>query len=240
MTLCDIVDDNDGGWCPPSDNSGKIFVTVRRWTTDLQYAQPTYDDVEDFMRFLDKYVSHAVGNHYFMQWSKSNRTKTFLDKVTASDIAYTILVYENSNEVWKEELKIRATSRTDDERRTATREKKPRYHEGRGKRLKRYGDGWTDHGREYYQQLLGIFKKLKSSDVWHTLQDYWKLYQKKQYNKGNDNQDDDIGGADEECDESDEEDWRMEVEDNIECDGSDDILSDNEDEPPRNRQRMTL
>ena len=192
------------------------------------------------MRFLDKYVSHAVGNHYFMQWSKSNRTKTFLDKVTASDIAYTILVYENSNEVWKEEVKIRATSTTDDERRKATREKKNRYHEGRGKRLKRYWDGWTDHGREYYQQLLGIFKKLKSSDVWHTLQDYWKLYQKKQYNKGNDNQDDDIGGPDEECDESDEEDWRMEVEDIIECDGIDDVLSENEDEPPRNRQRMTL
>jgi len=76
------------------------------------------------MRFLDKYVGHAVGNHYFMQWSKSNRMKTFLDKVTASDIAYTILVYENSNEVWKEELQIRAISRTDDERHTATREKK--------------------------------------------------------------------------------------------------------------------
>jgi len=36
--------------------------------------------------------------------------------------------------------------------------KKNRYHEGRRKHLKRYGDGWTDHGREYYQQLLGIFK----------------------------------------------------------------------------------
>jgi hypothetical protein len=24
--------------------------------------------------------------------------------------------------------------------------KKNRYHEGRGKHLKRYGDGWTDHG----------------------------------------------------------------------------------------------
>ncbi len=88
--------------------------------------------------------------------------------------------------------------------------------------------------------MLGIFKKLKSSDVWHTLQDYWKLYQKKQYNKGNDNQDDDIGGPDEQCDKSDKEDWRMEVEDNIECDGIDDVLSENEDEPPRNRQRMTL
>jgi hypothetical protein len=63
---------------------------------------------------------------------------------------------------------------------------------------------------------------------------------KKQYNKGNDNQDDDIGGPDEECDESDEEDWRMEVEEIIECDGIDDVLSENEDEPPRNRQRMTL
>jgi len=60
-----------------------------------------------------------------MQWSKSNRTKTFLDKVTASDIAYTILVYKNSHNVWKEELQIRATSRTNDERRTAMREKKP-------------------------------------------------------------------------------------------------------------------
>ncbi len=76
------------------------------------------------MQFLDKYVSHAAGNHYFMQWSKSNRTKTFLDKVTASDIAYMILVYENSNEVWKEEFRIRAISTTNDDRRKATHEKK--------------------------------------------------------------------------------------------------------------------
>ena len=137
-------------------------MTVRKWTTDLQHAQPTDDDLKDFMQFLDNYVSHAVGNHHFMQWSKSNRTKTFLNKVTASDIAYTVLVYENSNEVWKEELQIRATSTTNDDRRKATREKN-RYHEGRGKRLKRYGDGWTEDGREYYQLLLGIFKNIKSS-----------------------------------------------------------------------------
>jgi hypothetical protein len=159
-----------------------------------------------------------------MQWSKSNRTKTFLDKVTASDIAYTILVYENSKEVWNEELQIRATSRTDDERRTATRVKKPRYHEGRGKRLKRYGDGWTEDGREYYQLLLGIFKNLKSSDAW----------------KGNDVQDVEGGVHDKECDESDEEDWRIDVEDNVECDEIDDALSDNNDEPMRNRQRVSL
>jgi hypothetical protein len=33
--------------------------------------------------------------------------KTFLDKVTVSDIAYTILVYENTKEVWEENLQIK-------------------------------------------------------------------------------------------------------------------------------------
>jgi hypothetical protein len=66
------------------------------------------------------------------------------------------------------------------------------------------------------------------------------MYQKKQYNKGNDIQDDEEGGRDKEHDESDEEDRRIDVEDNIECDGIDDTLSDNKDEPQRNRQRMTL
>jgi len=66
------------------------------------------------------------------------------------------------------------------------------------------------------------------------------MFQKKQYNKGNDIQDDEEGGHDKECDESNKKYWRIDVEDNVECDGIDDTLSDNEDEPQRNRQRMTL
>jgi len=111
------------------------------------------------------------------------------------------------------------------------------------KRLKRYGDGWTDEGWEYYQLLLGIFKNVKSSDVWNTLQDYWNIYQKEQFNKANNIQDDEEGGRDKECDESDEEDWRIDVKDSVECDGDgidDTTLSDNEDEPLRNRQRITV
>jgi len=50
---------------------------------------------------------------------------------------------------------------------------------------------------------LGFLKTFKSSDVWNTLQDYWKMYQKKQYNKGNNNLVDEVGGHDEEYDESD-------------------------------------
>ncbi len=98
-----ITDDKDMGWAAPSDDSGKIFTYTRPWACDPQDSTPTYDQAEHFLQFLDKYVSRAIGSHLFLQWSKSNCTKTFLDRVTAFDIAYTILVYENSKEEWEEE-----------------------------------------------------------------------------------------------------------------------------------------
>ncbi len=100
------------------------------WTSHPQNSKPTYDQAENFLWLLDKYVSHAEGNYYFLQWSKLNRSKTFLDKMTASDIAYTIPVYENTKEVWAEDLQIKASSRTDDERRYAMHHKKTKYHVG--------------------------------------------------------------------------------------------------------------
>ncbi len=72
--------------------------------------------------------------------------------MTASDIAYTILGYENTKEVWEEEVQIKASYKNDEERRNAMHHKKTQvlYHVGRGKFLKRFDDGWTDNGREYY------------------------------------------------------------------------------------------
>ena len=111
------TDNKENGWFLPSDNIRKVYVNPRGWTSNPQDSKPTYDQVEHFLQFLDKYVSHVVGNHYFLQWSKSNRTKTFLNKVTVSDIAYTILVYENTKEVWEADLQTKASSKDDEERR---------------------------------------------------------------------------------------------------------------------------
>ncbi len=72
------TDDKDRGWAAPSDNNGKIFTYTRLWACDPQESTPTFDQVEHFLQFLDKYVSHAIGSNLFSQWSKSNRTKTFL------------------------------------------------------------------------------------------------------------------------------------------------------------------
>jgi hypothetical protein len=75
--------DNENGWYPPSKSSGKIYANARGWTSNPQDSKPTYDQAEHFLWFLDKYVSNTVGNHYFLQWSKSNRSNIFLDKVIA-------------------------------------------------------------------------------------------------------------------------------------------------------------
>jgi hypothetical protein len=93
-------------------------------------------------------------------------------------------VYKNTKEVWEEYLQIKASYKDDVERRHAMRYRKPKYHEGRGKHLKRFCNGWTDNRQDYYQELLKIFKDLKSSDVWETLQNHWKLYQKKHFARG--------------------------------------------------------
>ncbi len=62
------------------------------------------------------------------------------------------------------------------------------------------------YGQEPYQELLKIFKELKSSDVWNTLQDHWKLNQKKHYAREN-NQVEELMEPEEECEASDKDDW---------------------------------
>jgi hypothetical protein len=118
--------DSKNGWLPPSNSSGKIYVNARGWTSYTQDSKPTYDQAEQFLQFLGKYVSHAVDNHYFLQWSKSNRSNNCLDKVTASDIAYTVLVYENTKGVWEEDVQIKASyKKNDEERHNALYQKNP-------------------------------------------------------------------------------------------------------------------
>ncbi len=115
---------------------------------------------------------------------------------------------------------------------------KPKYHEGRGKHLKRFCNGRTDNGRDYYQELLRISKDLKSSNVWETLQEYWILYQKKHYARGH-NQDDDLRTPEEECEASDKDDWQIDMPDGDEIDDIEEASVDDDSPCPRTRPRLS-
>jgi hypothetical protein len=114
--------------------------------------------------------------------------------------------------VWEEELLIKARAKTDEERKNAEWRHNPRYHKGRGKRLKRYGDGWTEEGRKYYQELLTTFQDPKSSVFWEeSLQGYWNEYQIKHFGKTRVDYNNTESDIDEDEDEP-EEDWKVKAE----------------------------
>ncbi len=94
------------------------------------------------------------------------------------------------------------------------------------------------YAQEHYQELLRIFKELKSSDVWNTLQDHWKLYQKKHYAR-DDNQVEELSKPDEESAASDKDDWQIDMPDRDEIDDVKESSIDDDSPPPRNKQRLS-
>ncbi len=79
--------------------------------------------------------------------------------------------------------------------------------------------------------MLRIFKELKSSDVWNTLQDHLKLYQKKHYAR-DDYQVKELREPEEECEASDKDDWQIDMPDGDEIDDIEEASVDDDSNIP--------
>ena len=91
---------------------GKVAPSAREWVA-MGMLHPSYSDAEPFfLYFLDKYATIMVGGLKGMaRWYKNNKGMTLLDKLTVSDITFSMLMYENAYDVWmKEVLKATASS----------------------------------------------------------------------------------------------------------------------------------
>jgi hypothetical protein len=86
--------------------------------------------------------------------------------------------------------------------------------------------------------LLRIFKELKSSDAWNTLQDHWTLYQKKHYAR-DDNQVEESREPEKECEASGKDDWQTCMPDGDEIDDIEEASVDDDSPHPGNRQRLS-
>ncbi len=150
------------------------------------------------------------------------------------DIAYTILVYGNTKDVWEEDLQIKASSKDDMERYHAMHHKNPS--------IMKEGDsiskGSAMVGHMMGKKILGIFKDPKSSNVWETLQEYYKLYLRKHYARGH-NQDDDLRTPEEECTARDKDDWQIDMPDGDEIDYIKEASVDDDSPCPRTRPRLS-
>jgi len=92
---------------------GRILVDFL--LLDLEVTEITYQDCLEFLTFIDYYVSKLIGSRELKKCCVQYPGKTLLDKMTASDIAFTILCYENGVDVWLERFKMKHMNNLDRE-----------------------------------------------------------------------------------------------------------------------------
>ena len=157
--------------------NGVVLPSARSWVPS-NIVHPSYSEAEPFLHFLDKYTTIIVGGSRALgKYYKNNKGNTLLDRVTESDIAYGFLVYENSYDVWKEEIVKLNTCATKEEQKSFKHVAKNKYHVQRGTRLPLFSDGWTPEGHNHFGTLCGeVRAMMNSSELWSTLQAHWKTY----------------------------------------------------------------
>ena len=149
----------------------KILITFISLTEDR--ITITYEENLEFLTFVNFYVSKLAGTRELKSWSVTNLEKTLFDKMTASNIAYAILVYENGIDVWMERFQNRQMNIEEQCQFVQSAELK--YHHPAGMKLAAYHDGWTQLDRDYYYSLLKTIQGIKGNTIlWDVMKDNWR------------------------------------------------------------------
>jgi len=154
-------------------DDGKILITFISLT--LNTIKITYDQNLEFLTFMDFYVSQTSRSKRTEDLECKQPRETLLDKMTASDIASSILCYGNGIDVWMERFHMKQmnTAVGDAFAQTST----LKYNCPPGTKLKAYHDGWTQQGRDYYHELLEKIKGIKANKkLWEVMRDNWRMY----------------------------------------------------------------
>ena len=123
------------------------------------------------LRFLDKYARKIVNGDEMKKWKIQNMDKVMVHKLTPEDVAYATLTYENKCAVWTEDLINKRVG-------TVIMQAEQKYHIKKGARVKKYCDGWTVNGRDYYSVLTTQYKRLWDHQGFHaTLVTHWRRYE---------------------------------------------------------------
>jgi hypothetical protein len=158
---------------------------VRNWKKTKGFKL-AYDEAKHFVYFLDKCTTVMVGGARSMtKYYRNYKGNTFLDRLTPSNIAYSVLLYESVHDMWKEEIHTCETCQTIQEKKEFQHTASLKYHVKQGTKIALFQDGWTQEDRAYFRSLCQVFDALKKSNkIWSLLQDHWKTYTKKYHMVG--------------------------------------------------------
>lgn len=178
------------------EGAGKEFETFLSYS-DHDWVNVAQDHMalNQLHNLIYYYGSEVYGRNEVKAWLKANQDKSVLDHLTASDLAFTVLVYENYHPRWIKEIE---TAREEEQKRNDTldvaekeeeepaavgqKRKKKRssagpklkYSKGANVKNKYLQSGWTKEGIRHFKALQESFDKLmKDEKAWQVCKETW-------------------------------------------------------------------
>lgn len=146
--------------------------------TREEWVNVNPDCLNDFIYFLDHYATKVYGPRSVETYLRTHRDKSVLDRFTVSDLAYGVLVYENTVALWENKIVRRESRESLGENEVRVVQK---YHRNEGARLRTFECGWTEEGVKYMKELVEKFRLLWGDSVFmKKLLSEWDAYAKKE------------------------------------------------------------
>ncbi len=129
--------------CNVSEDKGRAGRDMDEYAKGIQVFHQA-NNLDALMEFLARYVRKVHADKFLKRKLIEEPGRSFLDLISASDIAYVICLVKNSGEVWNQTL-----HQDEDEDKV-----KPLFTAGQGKKWV-YGDTvWSQAGQDYYYKAL--------------------------------------------------------------------------------------
>ena len=125
--------------------AARMLVVPEEYTSGLKFFKKN-GRMDELMEFMARFVRLVHANRYYKGLLVANCGSSYLDIITASDVAYVLSLIMNSGEVW---LK----------RKTADGKLvKPLYTSGKGVKREYGVTTWSKSGMKYYRDMKNKWK----------------------------------------------------------------------------------
>lgn len=131
------------------------------------------ESMEELVDFLVRYVRLVHCNSYFKCKLALNEGKSYIDMLTANDIAYAICLLANGLESWRSKKANNGV---------ADKDAKMRFSAGEHMKRERGTSTWNKEGREYFKSAETAWKRAfePGTDDYKVLRQYWNKWIEKE------------------------------------------------------------
>ena len=120
------------------------------WVEGLEHFRESSNQMDALMGFLVIYIRKVHCDRYFVKLLVNNPGSSYVDVVTASDIAYAATLLKSSGEVWADKV--------ENEGKVSKKSNKTLFTSGKGKKRTLGTSMWNEDGMEFYDRALANWK----------------------------------------------------------------------------------